>query len=150
MNTTNYYAWTPEHLEHLSVGAVIQNEAGNILVHKLARIGGKYFLPKKTHTPNATLEQTFAEVEKETGWKSEIVNYIGSIQSTFGDSTNQIDKTTLYFLCKPVLESARDQEDRDADSELVWMDKQELIDIFKQQGQTENDLDQSSILAKLS
>ena len=146
----NYFAWSQTNRQHLSVGAVILNSEGKILVHKLARIGGKYFLPKKTHSNGAALEQTLHNTEAETGYKTYIERYLGSRQSTFPDDNgNSVNKTTLYFLCSVVEQTQRDPEDRDADSELVWMDKQELVKLMQEQGSKDNDLDESEILKSL-
>ncbi len=146
----NLFQWTKENPIHLSVGAVIVNDEGKILVHKLERIGSKYFLPKKTHRNNMSLEQTLYLVEKETGWKTETIRFLGSIKSNFDTEDGlTIAKTTLYFLCKPTQTGERDQEDRDADSEIVWMDKAQLIKIMKEQGVEHNDLDQSEIIKNL-
>lgn len=146
----NLFAWTENNRHHLSVGAVILNSEGKILVHKLARIGDKYFLPKKTHKSNSTLEDTLSRVEAETGYKVKPIRYLGSRQSTFPDNLgNQVNKTTLYILTEIIEQTQRDSEDRDSDSELLWMDKAELINIMKDQGKSENDLDESSILELL-
>lgn len=146
----NYFAWTETNRQHLSVGAVILNSEGKILVHKLARIGNKYFLPKKTHSNGIALEQTLHSTEAETGYKLYIERYIGSRQSTFpDDNSNSVNKTTLYFLCSIVEQTQRDPRDRDADSELIWIDRQELIEIMQEQGSKENDLDESKILGTL-
>ncbi len=143
----NYYAWSEGNRQHLSVGAVILNSEKKILVHKLARIGNKYFLPKKTHSNGTALEQTLHSTEAETGYKVYIEKYLGSRQSTFPDNTGKdVNKTTLYFLCSVVEQTQRDPQDRDADSELVWMDKDELVKVMQEQGSTENDLDESLIL----
>lgn len=149
--TKNLFAWTPENKQHLSVGAVIVNEKGEILVHKLARIGNKYFLPKKTHHSGQTLEATLATIEKETGWKVEAMRFLGSIKSQFGDATSgNIDKTTLYLLCKPTAQTTRDSEDRDADSELLWVPQNELVNIFEQQGQTQPELNEAAVITNLN
>jgi hypothetical protein len=147
---SNMFQWTKENPIHLSVGAVIVNDEGKILAHKLERIGNKYFLPKKSHRSNMSLEQTLYLVEKETGWRTETIKFLGSIKSTFDTEDGlTIDKTTLYFLCRPTQHGDRDLDDRDADSEIVWMNKDELIKIMKEQGKEHNDLDQSSILQLL-
>lgn len=146
----NYFAWSQTNRQHLSVGAVILNSEGKVLVHKLARIGNKYFLPKKTHSNGAALEQTLHSTEVETGYKIYIEKYLGSRQSTFpDDKANSVNKTTLYFLCSVVEQTQRDPRDRDADSELIWIDRQELIEIMQEQGSKENDLDESKILGTL-
>ena len=134
----NYYQNGSKHLLHLSAGAIIKREDGKILVHYLKRIGGKYFLPKKTMLPYGAVEQAVHATSLETGWKIQINNYLGSIQSEFPNNDNEIvSKTTLYFLCSPITEVGRDPDDRDADSSLVWMKKDELIKIFKKQRKTD-------------
>lgn len=146
----NLFAWSNNNKNHLSVGAVILNEENKILVHKLERIGNKYFLPKKTHSNNKTLEETLNRVEEETGYKVIPTKYIGSLQSTFPiEGSELVNKTTLYFLCQIQEQTQRNSNDRDADSVLIWMDINELIVIMQQQGEFENDLDESKILNNL-
>lgn len=145
----NLFAWSESNKNHLSVGVVLVKD-NKVLVHKLARIGDKYFLPKKTHSNNLTIEQTLHKVENETGYRVDIQQYLGSRQSTFPvESGEIINKTTLYFLCSEVEQTQRDTTDRDADSQLEWKDVAELISIMREQGKEANDLDESEILEKL-
>lgn len=145
------FKWTENNLFHLSVGAVIQNGEGKILVHRLARIENKIFLPKKTHKEEMSLEQTLERVEAETGLKVQPERFLGSRNSTFSNESGQIiNKTTLYFLCKILETTQRDPRDRDADSELMWLDREEAISIMRSQGKTDNEMDESMVLERLN
>lgn len=147
----NLFAWNNSNKQHLSVGAVLVNSNQEVLVHKLGRIGNKYFLPKKSHSNNSTLEETLNRVEAEIGYKIIRNKYLGSRKSTFKvEDESIVNKTTLYFLCNITEQTQRDKNDRDSDSELIWLKKDELINIMKEQGKLENDLDESEILERLT
>lgn len=145
----NLFAWSEDNRQHLSVGAVILNDKQEVLVHKLERIGNKFFLPKKTHSNNLTLEQTLDRVENEVGYRIKPIKYLGSRQSTFPSENGiPVEKTTLYFLCQIIQQTQRDPNDRDNDSELLWVEKTKLISTMQEQGRDANDLDESIILLK--
>ena len=80
--------------------------------------------------------------------------YLGSIVSNFTHKDVIIEKTTLYFLCDLISfdPSKRSTEDAESGSEIMWLDKNELIEYMKEQGQRlgREDLDESKILERFS
>ena len=135
-DTKNYFAWADNgrHL-HLSVGAVIENGKGELLVMHLPNIDTPYFFPAKTHHPDQTLEGTLQLVTKEIGWELEILEYLGSTTAKFPvpNDPMQVAKTTLWFKCKPVSQIERDKEDRDFPAEVRWETAKRLSVISAEQ-----------------
>lgn len=147
----NYFAHTPERLQHLSVGAIVENEHGEVLVLRLARIGNLYYLPTATHAPEKTLEDTVMSTSKRTGWQVKPNGYLGFTSAEFPNLEGKmVAKDTIWLRCEVVAETDRDPEDRDADAEVLWVPRQELIEIFRTQSNSDRpDLDQSAALLRL-
>lgn len=166
----NYYAWTSKRLKHFSVGALIRNSENRIAVQKLTRSsvdwvdedGEKhsqehpektfYFLPTSTHAPDISLEQTLSKAGEKIGWTVEPIKYLGIITSQFPipQSNELVTKNTLWILCKPASEVERDAESRDADAEILWHTKDELMEIFAGQADQGSDRDQRNVLEILN
>lgn len=147
---SNFYKWQPDHRIHLSTGALIIDEQGLVLTMFLDRVAGKYFLPTKSHQPDTTLEQTLSKISKKVGWEFAIQDYLGSTQSEFPipEGAN-VNKTVIWYKCKPIKEVPRDPEDRDADAEIQWKSREELNQIFANQAHISSDVDQRQVLALL-
>jgi hypothetical protein len=146
----NYYAWNEEHKVHLSVGAVLVNEEGKLLVMYLARTDAKYFFPTKTHELGRSLEASLDLIPEKIGLNFTINKFIGTTQGEFlvpGDE--RVMKTTLWYLCTPGDEVVRDPEQRDIDAELRWMSSEELDPIFAEQANISSDYDQRPVLEML-
>jgi len=164
----NYFQGNNKHPQHISVGTVLVNEKGEICCHhfdpKVSDIGGYwqeqevtdfYILMRETIEPGETLEEALGKgLMEEFGAEAEIIDYIGSIQSVFchKDSDIQIQKTTLYFLCKLKSQDlSKRSGDIESKSQIEWQTAEFLIPQMKSQsakyGRT--DIDESPILERL-
>jgi hypothetical protein len=150
-NSDNYFLWREDHLVHLSVGAVIINAEGLILTVFLGRVDGKFFLPTRSHAPRNSLEEALQKISQKVGWHLEIEDFLCTTISQFPVPEDQsVTKSVIWFRCKPVSELPRDPEDRDADSEIRWKTKVELMQIFAEQAHISSDVDQRKVLELLS
>lgn len=163
----NYFRGTVDHPYHLSVGAVIVNNEGQICCHHFGQktdgtpyegFTDFYLLMRETLEMGETIEAALRRgMMEEFGITGEIETYLGSIKSSYqvtkANPVVMIEKTTLYFLVKtktfdPIL---RSKEDFAMGSEIEWLPSDFLINKMKEWGRRyENTtLDESSILERL-
>jgi len=151
-----------EHTEaqpfHISVGAVLVNDEGKILAHKLLaekakpefryKLGGleeAYILMRETIENGESLEVAVARgLQEEFGAEGAIEKYLGSLQF----EVEGFEKTELFFLVKLTALGERLAGDAESYSELVWETPQFLIERMKEQGKRADrrDLDESKII----
>lgn len=163
----NYFQGNSKHPQHVSVGAVLVNEKGEICCHHFDSSKGKfegyweeqglddfYILMRETIEPGETLEEALERgLLEEFGAEAEIIDYIGSIQSHFESKKVVVEKTTLYFLCNLKSQDLKKRSSGDVEfeSQIEWQTADFLIPKMKEQsakyGRT--DIDESSILEKL-
>lgn len=141
------------------------NEKGEVCCHHLftkdlkgywadEKIDDFYILMRETIEPNESFEKALHRgLMEEFGATAEIVDYAGSIKSAFKHKGVEVEKTTLYFLCKLTSQdlSRRSQEDIEGKSAVEWQTADYLIPRMKKQavrfGRT--DVDESSILERV-
>ncbi len=164
----NYFQGNNEHLRHISVGAVVLNDKSEICCHHFTKgqlpgywpdlgINDFYILMRETLNPNETLEQALHRgLMEEFGATAEMIDYVGSIRCNFKPNTEgarEIEKTTLYFLCKLIGQdlSKRNTEDIEGKTDIEWHTADFLIPKMKEQAQKYNrpDIDESSVLERL-
>lgn len=164
----NYFQGNNDHPRHISIGGVVLNEKGEVMVHHFVRedlpgywpdlgINDFYILMRETLNPHETLEGALHRgLMEEFGVRAELVDYIGSIKSNFlknVEGEKMIEKTTLYFLCKFIDQdlSKRSQEDIEGKTEVEWQPVEFLIPKMKEQATKYNrpDIDESIILEKI-
>lgn len=109
---------------------------------------------RETIEPHEAIEDCLSRgLMEEFGAEGGLKLYLGSIVSHFTSKDSNIEKTTLYFLCDLVSFdlAKRKKEDPEFGSEIVWLDKDELIQKMKEQGKRLNreDLDESKVLQGL-
>lgn len=147
---------------HISVGAVLVNEEGNICVHHytrehmpekwLANLGGlseTRVLMRESLENDETLEEAVKRgVAEEFGAEGEIIRYLGCIRIDIPATQQTFEKTTLYFQVQCTKLGERSMDDEESFSELEWVEPQTLIAQMKQQGANANrpDLDESKIV----
>jgi len=151
-----------EHTEaqpfHISVGAVLVNDEGKIMAHKLRtenmkpehryKLGGleeAYILMRETIENGESLEEAVARgLKEEFGAEGVIQKYLGSLQF----EVEGFEKTELFFSVKLTTLGERRADDAEAASELVWETPQFLIERMKEQGKRADrrDLDESKII----
>lgn len=112
-----------------------------------------YLLMRETPEPNESIEQVVHRgLLEEFGATAEIKDYIGSIVSHLKHGDAEIEKTTIYFLCKLISQDlSKRSGDIESKTELEWHKKEFLIPKMREQsaryGRT--DVDESSILSKV-
>lgn len=163
MVNKNYFKGTIDNPYHLSVGAVLVNDKGEIcchyfksFIHKdLGSFTDFYILMRETMEVGEKIEDSLKRgLQEEFGAKGEIKSFLGSTISNiiFADR-GSIEKTTLYFLCDLVSidESLRAKDDPEAKSEIRWVKKEELIKIMREQGKRfdRQGLDESVIIKRI-
>ena len=163
----NYFQGNSKHPQHISVGAVLLNDKNEICCHhfdsrrfdfkgywKDQGLEDFYILMRETIEPGETLEKALHRgLMEEFGAEAELVDYIGSIQSHFKSKGVEIEKTTLYFLCKLINQdlNKRSSGDVEFESQIEWQTAKFLTPKMKEQslkyGRT--DVDESQILEKV-
>jgi ADP-ribose pyrophosphatase YjhB (NUDIX family) len=163
----NYFQGNSKHPQHISVGVVLINDKNEICCHhfdsqksdfegywKDQGLENFYILMRETIEPGETLEKALHRgLMEEFGTEAELVDYIGSIQSYFKSKGVEIEKTTLYFICKLINQDLgkRSTGDVEFESQIEWQTADFLISKMKEQslkyGRT--DIDESSILERL-
>lgn len=157
----NFYSWEHQLPYHLSVGAVVLNGEGKILVHhypaEIHHGNEVYLLMRETLERDETLESAVKRgLREEFGIQAEIRDFLGSAISDFLHHRNEtkVEKTTVYFLCtNPFnLPEGRTDEGIEAKSTLEWLDPVDLAEKSRQQAKTigSSDLDESRIIERVS
>lgn len=154
------FSWMVGLPYHLSVGAVVTNSNGEVLVHHWKNLpdlqnNEVFLLMRETPEENETLEQAVERgLAEEFGIKAEIKDYLGSIISNFhhGRTNESIEKTTTYFLCTNPIElpEGRTGDGVEISSKLEWHNPRDMIEISKAQAKACNsaDLDESKMLLR--
>lgn len=163
----NYFQGNKDHPQHLSVGAVLFNDKGEVCCHHFFAKDLKgywtneglddfYLLMRETPEPNETLEAALHRgLREEFGVTAELLEYAGSIKSSFKDNTDPnvgIEKTTLYFTCKLIDQDlSRREGDIESKTVLEWRTPEFLIPLMKAQAKRfgRTDVDESAILENL-
>ncbi len=165
MSKRTYFQGVSEHPWHLSVGAVLMNEKGEVCHHHFTDALTKGYWPdegcidfhllmRETVHPNETLEEAVHRgLVEEFGVMGEIIDYIGSFTSEFQHKGVAIQKTTSYFLCKLLFqdETKRNASDIEGQTILEWHTPAFLIPKMKEQGTRfgREDVDESAVLERL-
>jgi hypothetical protein len=159
----NYFRGIKEKPYHLSVGAVLANDTGQICCHffkafkseaDLIEYKNFYILMRETVERNESLEESLQRgICEEFGARGKIITYLGSLKSKFNRLDFQIEKTTLYFLLKLEKQDIklRLKDEEEKASEIQWHSADFLIEKMKEQGKRyldRTDLDESLILER--
>ena len=163
--TTTHFQGNFEHPQHISAGAILLNERGEVCCHHLftknlkgywadEEIDDFYLLMRETIQHDESLEEALHRgLMEEFGATGELVDYVGSIKSSFKHKGVEVERTTLFFLCKlKTLDAARRSDhDIEGKSVIEWQTPEYLIPRMKEQsvkyGRT--DIDESSILERV-
>lgn len=156
------FAHTKENPYHLSVGAVVQREDGQVLclsaggdVHGMGDFRG-YLLMRETVEDNESLEDAVARgMTEEFGVTGTITRFLGSIVCTFHQpGLGDVEKTTPYFLVS--YEGEREggrtaYEELELKATREWVTIPFLLEHTKKQAKLAKrpDIDESAILERL-
>lgn len=142
---------------HLSIGAVLFDEQGNIACHHFEEMFGQkdlYILMRESmendESPLMTLHRGLKEEFGATGTP---VAFLGSLSGFLKDPKLSFDKTTLYVACrlKEWNPEERDPNDPEFSSTIKWIAPEELVSIFEKQGirfKNRVDADESEIIKR--
>ena len=147
---------------HVSVGAVVVNNEGKIVVHALSSdsvpenlakiLGGldtAYILMRESVEDGESLEDAVLRgVKEEFGIVGAIQKYLGSTQAVLPAKYGEFEKTTLYFEVAYESEVERVIHDWESSTVLEWHDPMFLIERMREQGRltSRGDLDESKII----
>lgn len=160
----NHFQWTPENPYHISVGAVVRNDKGEICCHYFKEFSHPtvgsfkdlYLLMRESLEDGETIEQCLERgLREEFGLTAKLVRFLGSIVSNvpMQGTLKTMEKTTLYFLCDFVSidESKRNPDDPESGSQIKWLAPEELISKMKDQAKRykREDADESVILERV-
>ncbi len=126
---------------HISIGALITNDVGEICTHYIKGPWGDgiedtYILMRETPEPGESLEETIRRgIMEEFGVEGKIIRYLGSVQAYFPRWETQIEKTTLYFhvVCENIDPKKRSGEDVEYNAETRWVKPEQLIQLMDAQ-----------------
>jgi hypothetical protein len=162
---TTYFQGNSEHPQHISVGAILVNDKKEVCCHHLytnnlpkgywaeEKVDDFYILMRETVKPFEPLEAAVHRgIMEEFGATAELVDYVGSLQSHFTHNGVEVEKTTLYFLCKLKDQdlSRRKGEDIEESSQVEWKPADFLIERMRPQAERfkRTDVDESGILER--
>jgi hypothetical protein len=157
----NYFQGTKDSPAHISIGGVLRNDKGEIACHYFERfthfgkeVNGIYILMRETIEPGETIEFCLMRgFQEEFGAEAKLVRFLGPIVCSAAKEDFYLEKTTLYFLCDLVSidESKRLDGDPESESEIRWMNPEDLIPKMREQAARlgREDIDESSVLEKL-
>ncbi len=126
---------------HLSVGAVLFDDKGQIACHHFSEILGQkdvYILMRESMENDETLLQTLHRgLKEEFGAEAKPIAFLGSLTGFLYDPVLPFDKTTLYIACELAqwIPSQRNLDDIEATSLIEWLDPNQLIVIMQRQGE---------------
>ncbi len=159
-----YFQGNTAHPQHFSVGAILINEKGEVCCHRFLTknlrgywkdegLDDFYILMRETPNQNESIEQAVHRgLMEEFGATAELVDYVGSIKSSFADNGVAIEKTTVYFRCKLIDQdlSRRSNDDIESTTIVEWQTPEFLIPRMKVQAEKygRTDVDESAILER--
>lgn len=154
----SYFQASPESPYHLSVGAVLVNDKGELACHYFTDapiVGGRVcILMRETVEEKESLEQALARgLMEEFGATGKISAYLGSKVTHFESRGVEVQKTTIYFKVQldSFDEKLRLKDDPESSSQILWLKPAEVIEkmqeIYQERGV--DDINESDILLKL-
>lgn len=158
---TSPFHGTREYPYHISVGAVLVNEKGEVATHyfrEFSHFGVRamdfYLLMRESLEAGESIEACLGRgLLEEFGARGNMRHYLGSIVCTATKEDFEMQKTTLYFLCDLVSihESNRKEGDPEGSSEIRWLPPTELIPKMQEQAARigREDIDESAVLESL-
>lgn len=125
---------------HLSIGAVLFNQNGQIACHHFKEILGHkdiYILMRESMEDNESpLITLHRGLKEEFGATAQPVAFLGSLSGFLPDPRLPFEKTTLYIVCQLMQWNSEDRDlnDPEAGSSIEWLEPATLISLMEQQG----------------
>lgn len=155
----NYYKGDIHAPYHLSIGAAVVNDRGEVCCHYFNEIDGHkdfYILMRETLEMGETIDEALARgLMEEFGMVADPVTFLGAltIPVVWEGLTEKVEKTTLYFLCRFISqnEALRLADDPERASQIVWKTPDFLIPKMIEQAKRLNltQVDESKILERV-
>lgn len=156
---TSIYQHTVENPFHISVGAVLVNERGEICVHTFPvselpediqsalTVDRLHILMRESVEEGETLsEAVLRGLQEEFGATGTVTRYLGSLRGQASSPKGVFQKTTLYFLVELGAMGERPL-DEESSSELQWIESSLLIEKMRaQKSNQRDDMDESEII----
>ncbi|MDO8713308.1 MAG: NUDIX domain-containing protein [Polynucleobacter sp.] len=163
MTKSKHFITSPTNPYHLSIGAVLMNDQGQIACHYFEHYHTKdgdlddlYILMRESLEDNETIEECLARgLQEEFGAQGELERFLGTIVSHFTSvHGNRVEKTTLYFLvhCTTFDTTRRHADDPESHSLIKWLKPADLITRMTDQSTRyaeRSDLNEATILARI-
>ena len=158
-----YFQGNKEHPQHLSAGAILVNDKGQVCCHHFFAKDLKgywtdeglddfYLLMRETPEPGESLESAVTRgLMEEFGATGVIEDYVGSIVGRFDHEGVEVEKTTVYFLCRLTSQDlSKRSGDIESKTKIEWQKPEFLIPLMKQQPERfgRTDVDESYILER--
>ena len=156
--TRSLFSYRSANPYHLSVGAVLLNDAGLVVCHHFEEYEGVrdfYILMRESVEENETLEDAVHRgLKEEFAATAKIERYLGSIVSHFPiDGEPRGEKTTLYVLARQIGNlGIRPANDAESSSTIEFLPPSELAAKMRAQAKRitgRTDLDESIILERI-
>ncbi len=162
----NLYSYSRRNPYHVSVGAVLFNNRGEVCVHRYLSTdfpndvkhlsGGLdevYILMRETlHDGESMSEAVLRGIEEEFGAKGVVEKYLGALISNVDDGDDLIfEKTTLYHSVRlQRVGLKRDETEIENRSKLLWLAPSDLLSIMEKQVSltTREELNETEIIRR--
>lgn len=148
--SAHLHANTKAERYHLSVGALIRDHHGRVVV--LERPCGTCVLITGTLEPGETLRGALhREIGEEAGVTARPSRFVGATEMPFTWGGERDEKTILWHEMHLLAQddALRADEDPEAAARVVWLTPRAARRIFSDQGMTLGDWDYSSAIARL-
>lgn len=145
---------------HISIGALLVNDDGNILVHRrteqnapkdggdyLGGLSEAYTLMRESLENDESIETALRRgLKEEFNAEGEIIRYLGSVVAHITAPHPVVEKTTLYYQVRLKSMGERTPDD-ESWTELIWMEPRALLDAMRTQvSPNRPDLNESKIV----
>lgn len=141
---------------HLSIGAVLFNQNGQIACHHFKNFHGQehlYILMRESMENDETLIMTLNRgLKEEFGATAKPIAFLGGLMGFLYDSKLPFEKTTIYIACELIDwdPSLRYPDDPEGMSTIEWLEPNDLIAIMIEQGKRLKrvDVDESEMIRR--
>lgn len=157
---TRRFQHSEEKRFHVSVGAVLVNDQGEVCAHHFLKekipegynldgLDKCYTLMRESLEDGESLEEAALRgIREEFGAEGEVGRYLGAQHHMVDDPMGRFEKTTLYLEVRLIRQNERPADDAESFTDVVWCTPEFLIERMREQGARsgQQHLDESKIL----